>query len=161
MLFFESNNIPWTWLHSFPAQIWIFCSLQLMTRFQRESQFTPKTRSTSFNNLVTIKLTQQMGFPTTTFTFFAFCVDCTLEPCASSKCRISGFNCNSQTAAVSGDMWWKYWQWWNYANQANASAMGVSTFNLGIKPKGPPMFHGRTMEDVTTWVAKVSNFFIW
>ena len=35
----------------------------------------------------------------------------------------------------------------------------ASTFNLGIKPKDPPMFHGRVTEDVTTWVVKVSNFF--
>ena len=36
---------------------------------------------------------------------------------------------------------------------------GVSTFNLGIKPKDPPMFHGRVIEDVKTWLAKVSDFF--
>ena len=36
---------------------------------------------------------------------------------------------------------------------------GVSTFNLGIKPKCPPFFHGRANEDVMTWVAKVSDFF--
>ena len=36
---------------------------------------------------------------------------------------------------------------------------GTSTFNLGIKPKDPPMFYGRAAEDVTTWVAKVSDFF--
>ena len=27
---------------------------------------------------------------------------------------------------------------------------GVSTFNLGIKPKDPPVFHGRANEDVST-----------
>ena len=36
---------------------------------------------------------------------------------------------------------------------------GMSTFNLGIKPKDPPMFYGRATEDVATWVAKVSVFF--
>ena len=36
---------------------------------------------------------------------------------------------------------------------------GVSTFNLGIKCKDPPMFHGRESEDVATWISKVSNFF--
>ena len=36
---------------------------------------------------------------------------------------------------------------------------GVSTFNLRINSKDPPMFHGRATEDVTTWVAKVSDFF--
>ena len=36
---------------------------------------------------------------------------------------------------------------------------GMSTFNLGIKPKDPPMFYGRAAEDVMTWVAKVSDFF--
>ena len=30
---------------------------------------------------------------------------------------------------------------------------------MGIKPKDPPMFDGRVTEDVTTWVAKVSDFF--
>ena len=33
-----------------------------------------------------------------------------------------------------------------------------STFNLGIKPKDPPIFHGRASEDVDTWIAKVSDF---
>ena len=36
---------------------------------------------------------------------------------------------------------------------------GVSIFNLGIKPKDPLVFHGQVMEDVTTRVAKVSDFF--
>ena len=36
---------------------------------------------------------------------------------------------------------------------------GAATFNLGIKPKDPPVFHGWTNEDVSTWVAKVSDFF--
>ena len=36
---------------------------------------------------------------------------------------------------------------------------GVSTFNLGIKPKDPPVLHGRANEDVSTWVAKVLDFF--
>ena len=36
---------------------------------------------------------------------------------------------------------------------------GMSTFNLGIKPKDPPMFYGRAAEDATTCVAKVSDFF--
>ena len=36
---------------------------------------------------------------------------------------------------------------------------GVSTFNLGIKPKDPLVFHGWANEDVSTWVAKVSDFF--
>ena len=35
----------------------------------------------------------------------------------------------------------------------------MSTFNLGVKPKDPPMFYGRAAEDVTTWVAKVSDFY--
>ena len=30
---------------------------------------------------------------------------------------------------------------------------------MGIKPKDPPVFHGRASEDVSTWVAKVSDFF--
>ena len=34
-----------------------------------------------------------------------------------------------------------------------------TTFNLRIKPKDPPMFYGRANEDVSTWVAKVSDFF--
>ena len=36
---------------------------------------------------------------------------------------------------------------------------GATTFNLGIKPKNPPVFHGWANEDVSTWVAKVSDFF--
>ena len=36
---------------------------------------------------------------------------------------------------------------------------GAATFNLGIKPKDPPVFHGWANEDVSTWVAKVSDFF--
>ena len=36
---------------------------------------------------------------------------------------------------------------------------GALTFNLGIKPKDPPVFHGRANEDVSTWVAKVLDFF--
>ena len=34
-----------------------------------------------------------------------------------------------------------------------------ATFNLEIKPKGPPIFHGRAQEDVVTWLAKVDDFF--
>ena len=33
-----------------------------------------------------------------------------------------------------------------------------STFNIGIKPKDPPFFHGRASEDVDTWISKVSDF---
>ena len=33
-----------------------------------------------------------------------------------------------------------------------------STFNIGIKPKDPPYFHGRANEDVDTWIAKVGDF---
>ena len=40
-----------------------------------------------------------------------------------------------------------------------AQPQGTSTFNLGIKPKYPPMFYGRANEDVSTWVAKLSDFF--
>ena len=40
-----------------------------------------------------------------------------------------------------------------------AQPQGTTTFNLGIKPKDPPMFYGRANEDVSTWVAKVSDFF--
>ena len=35
-----------------------------------------------------------------------------------------------------------------------------ATFNLEIKPKDPPMFYGRATEDVSTWISKVSDFFI-
>ena len=40
---------------------------------------------------------------------------------------------------------------WNIKN-AN------STFQLGIKPKDPPVFHGRANEDVSTWISKVQDF---
>ena len=33
-----------------------------------------------------------------------------------------------------------------------------ATFNIGIKPKEPPTFHGRANEDVDTWLAKVGDF---
>ena len=34
----------------------------------------------------------------------------------------------------------------------------MSTFNIGIKPKDPPVFYGRANEDVDTWIAKVGDF---
>ena len=36
---------------------------------------------------------------------------------------------------------------------------GISTFNLGIKPKGTLVSHGHANKDVSTWVAKVSDIF--
>ena len=33
-----------------------------------------------------------------------------------------------------------------------------STFNIGIKPKEPPVFYGRANEDIDTWLAKVGDF---
>ena len=33
-----------------------------------------------------------------------------------------------------------------------------STFQIGIKPKDPPIFYGRANEDVDTWIAKVGDF---
>ena len=33
-----------------------------------------------------------------------------------------------------------------------------ATFNIGIKPKEPPVFHGKANEDVDTWLAKVGDF---
>ena len=33
-----------------------------------------------------------------------------------------------------------------------------STFNVGIKPKDPPIYHGRANEDINTWLAKVGDF---
>ena len=32
------------------------------------------------------------------------------------------------------------------------------TFQLGIKPKDPPVFHGRANEDVMTWLSKLQDF---
>ena len=54
-------------------------------------------------------------------------------------------------------------------NGGNCDSLGISqsqgmrgssssTFNLGIKPKDPPIFHGRASKDVDTWIAKVSDF---
>ena len=40
-----------------------------------------------------------------------------------------------------------------------AQSQGTTTFNMGIKVKDPPVFHGRANEDVLTWVAKVSKLF--
>ena len=34
----------------------------------------------------------------------------------------------------------------------------TSTFQLGIKPRDPPVFHGRENEDVSTWISKVQDF---
>ena len=34
----------------------------------------------------------------------------------------------------------------------------ISTFQLGIKPKDPPVFHGRANEDVSTWISKMRDF---
>ena len=34
----------------------------------------------------------------------------------------------------------------------------TSTFQLGIKPKDPPVFHGSANEDVSTWISKVQDF---
>ena len=31
-------------------------------------------------------------------------------------------------------------------------------FNIGIKPKDPPIFHGKAYEDIDTWLAKVGDF---
>ena len=36
--------------------------------------------------------------------------------------------------------------------------MSTSTFNIGIKPKDPPVFHGRATDDIDTWLAKVGDF---
>ena len=33
-----------------------------------------------------------------------------------------------------------------------------ATFNIGIKPKEPPVFNGRANEDIDTWLAKVGDF---
>ena len=33
-----------------------------------------------------------------------------------------------------------------------------ATFNIGIKPKEPPVFSGKAKEDVDTWLAKVGDF---
>ena len=37
---------------------------------------------------------------------------------------------------------------------------GVSTFNLGIKPKDPLVFHGSANEDVSTWWLRSRTSFI-
>ena len=34
----------------------------------------------------------------------------------------------------------------------------AATFNIGIKPKEPPVFNGRANEDIDTWLAKVGDF---
>ena len=34
----------------------------------------------------------------------------------------------------------------------------TATFNIGIKPKEPPIFSGKAEEDVDTWLAKVGDF---
>ena len=34
-----------------------------------------------------------------------------------------------------------------------------STFAVSIKPKDPPIFHGRASEDVDTWLYKLMDFF--
>ena len=37
--------------------------------------------------------------------------------------------------------------------------MRTSTFAVSIKPKDPPVFHGRASEDVDTWIYKLMDFF--
>ena len=34
-----------------------------------------------------------------------------------------------------------------------------SAFTVQVKPKDPPIFHGRVSEDVVTWTSKVQDFF--
>ena len=42
--------------------------------------------------------------------------------------------------------------------QQVVSRSSTTTFNIRIKPKDPPFFHGRANEDVDTWIAKVGDF---
>ena len=39
-----------------------------------------------------------------------------------------------------------------------SSGSRSTTFNIGIKPKDPPFFHGRANKDVDTWITKVGDF---
>ena len=43
-------------------------------------------------------------------------------------------------------------------NTQHTGPTQTATFNIGIKPKEPPVFHGRANEDVDTWLAKVGDF---
>ena len=40
----------------------------------------------------------------------------------------------------------------------NVLGSNGTTFNIRIKPKDPPFFHGRSNEDVDTWISKVGDF---
>ena len=40
-----------------------------------------------------------------------------------------------------------------------AIATQPATFNIGIKPKQPPVFNGRANEDIDMWLAKVEILF--
>ena len=44
------------------------------------------------------------------------------------------------------------------AETRRARATQPATFNIGIKPKEPPVFNGRANEDIDTWLAKVGDF---
>ena len=39
------------------------------------------------------------------------------------------------------------------------TGIGTSTtFDIGIKPKEPPIYHGRANDNIDTWLAKVGDF---
>ena len=48
---------------------------------------------------------------------------------------------------------------WQGSNGNGSNQTGGATFNVTIKPRDPPAFHGRATEDVITWLSKVEDFF--
>ena len=51
-------------------------------------------------------------------------------------------------------------EWGEPQDERNVhTQLNTTLFKLEIKPKDPPMFYGRTTEDISTWISKVSDFF--
>ena len=48
---------------------------------------------------------------------------------------------------------------WHRSNGAGSANQTGATFNVTIKPRNPPAFHGRATDDVITWLSKVEDFF--
>ena len=48
---------------------------------------------------------------------------------------------------------------WHGSNGAGSTNQTSATFNVTIKPRDPPAFHGRATDDVITWLSKVEDFF--
>ena len=48
---------------------------------------------------------------------------------------------------------------WHGSNGAGSANQTGATFNVTIKQRDPPAFHGRATDDVIKWLSKVDDFF--